>query len=58
MSNNFLLLDLPGNLFEFSKPGAKHPVSPRYFQRLGHFAPLSFSAFGGKIHATRCAGGR
>jgi len=50
MSNNFLLLDLPGNLFGFSKP--------RYFQRLGHFAPLSFTAFGGKIHGTRCAGGR
>jgi hypothetical protein len=25
---------------------------------LGHFAPLSFSAYGGKIQATRCAGGR
>jgi len=27
-------------------------------QRLGHFAPLSFTAYGGKIQATRCAGGR
>ena len=27
-------------------------------QRLGHFAPLSFAASGGKIQATRCAGGR
>jgi hypothetical protein len=27
-------------------------------QRLGHFAPLSFTAFGSKIQATRCAGGR
>jgi hypothetical protein len=42
----------------FSKPGAKHPVQPRYFQRLGRFAPLSFPAFGGKIQATRFAGGR
>jgi hypothetical protein len=31
---------------------------PRCFQRLGHFAPLSFTACGGKIQATRCAGGR
>ena len=45
-------------LFGFSKPGAKHPVSPRCFQRLGHFAPLFFTAYGGKIQATRCAGGR
>jgi len=28
------------------------------FQRLGHFAPLSFTAYGGKIKATRFAGGR
>jgi hypothetical protein len=42
----------------FSKPGAKHPVPPRCFQRLGHFAPLSFTAYGGKIQATRFAGGR
>ena len=27
-------------------------------QRLGHFAPLSFTAYGGKIQATRYAGGR
>jgi hypothetical protein len=27
-------------------------------QRSGHFVPLSFTAFGGKIQATRCAGGR
>jgi hypothetical protein len=27
-------------------------------QRLGHFAPLSFPAYGGKIQATRRAGGR
>ncbi len=27
-------------------------------QRLGHFAPLSFPAYGGKIQATRSAGGR
>jgi hypothetical protein len=27
-------------------------------QRLGHFAPLFFTACGGKIQATRCAGGR
>jgi len=27
-------------------------------QRLGHFAPLSFTAYGGKIQATRFAGGR
>jgi hypothetical protein len=27
-------------------------------QRLGHFVPLSFSASGGKIQATRYAGGR
>jgi len=25
---------------------------------LGHFAPLSFTAYGGKIQATRYAGGR
>ena len=31
---------------------------PRCFQRLGHFAPLYFSAYGGKIQATRCAVGR
>jgi hypothetical protein len=36
----------------FSKPGASHPVSPRCSQRLGHFAPLSFPADGGKIQAT------
>jgi glycerol-3-phosphate acyltransferase PlsY len=42
----------------FSKPGALHPVPPRCFQRLGHFAPLYFSAYGGKIQATRCAVGR
>jgi hypothetical protein len=27
-------------------------------QRSGHCVPLSFAAFGGKIQATRCAGGR
>jgi hypothetical protein len=27
-------------------------------QRPGHFAPLSFTAYGGKIQATRYAGGR
>ena len=27
-------------------------------QRMGHFAPLSFPDYGGKIQATRCAGGR
>jgi hypothetical protein len=27
-------------------------------QRLGHYAPLSFAAYGGKIQATRYAGGR
>jgi hypothetical protein len=27
-------------------------------QRLGRFAPLSFPAYGGKIQATRFAGGR
>jgi len=32
----------------FFKPGASHPVSPRCFQRLGHFAPQSFTAFGGQ----------
>jgi hypothetical protein len=26
-------------------------------QRLGHFMPLSFTAYGGKIQATRFAGG-
>jgi hypothetical protein len=45
-------------LIGFSKPGAKHPVSPRCLQRLGHCVPLSFTAFGGKIQATRFAGGR
>ncbi|MGD8962194.1 MAG: hypothetical protein PVF29_15985 [Desulfobacterales bacterium] len=29
-----------------------------YPQRSGHCVPLSFTAFGGKIQATRCAGGR
>jgi hypothetical protein len=33
-------------------------VPPRCFQRLGHFAPLSFTAYGGKIQTTRFAGGR
>jgi hypothetical protein len=33
-------------------------TKPRYFQRLGHFAPLSLNAFGDKSQATRCAGGR
>jgi hypothetical protein len=28
------------------------------FQRFGHCLPLFFAAFGGKIQATRCAGGR
>jgi len=37
-------------LIGFSKPGC--------FQRLGRFAPLSFTAYGGKIQATRFAGGR
>jgi len=41
----------------FSKPGALNPVSPRCFQRLGHCVPLSFTAFVGKIQATRFAGG-
>jgi len=27
-------------------------------QRLGHFVPLSFTAYGGKRQATRYAGGR
>jgi xanthine dehydrogenase molybdopterin-binding subunit B len=27
-------------------------------QRSGHWVPLYFSAYGGKIQATRCAGGR
>ena len=45
-------------LIGFSKPGASHPVPPRCFQRLGHFVPLSFAAYGGKIQATRYAGGR
>jgi hypothetical protein len=27
-------------------------------QRLGHFAPLSCAAYGGKIQATRYTGGR
>jgi hypothetical protein len=45
-------------LIGFSKPGVPHTVSPRCFQRLGYFAPLSFPAYGGKIQATRCAGGR
>ena len=31
---------------------------PRCFQRLGHCVPLSFTASGGKIQATRCAGSR
>jgi hypothetical protein len=31
---------------------------PRCFQRLGYFAPLSFPTHGGKIQATRYAGGR
>jgi len=39
-----------GALMEFSKP--------RCFQRLGHFVPLSFTAFGGKIQAARYGGGR
>jgi len=30
----------------------------RCFQRSGHCVPLSFTAFGGKIQATRYAGGR
>jgi len=50
--------DFFGALIGFSKPGASHPVPPRCFQRLGHFAPLSFTAYGGKIQATRFAGGR
>jgi hypothetical protein len=42
----------------FSKPGALHE-NPRFHpQRLGRFAPLSFIAYGGKIQATRVAGGR
>ncbi|MGD9226035.1 MAG: hypothetical protein PVF26_05995 [Desulfobacterales bacterium] len=35
-----------------------HAVPPRCFQRLGHFAPLSFTAYGSNIQATRCADGR
>jgi hypothetical protein len=46
------------SLIGFSKPGVLHPVPPRCFQRLGHFAPLSFTADGGKIQATRFARGR
>jgi len=37
---------------------ALQAVSPLCFQRLGHFAPLPFTAVGGKIQATRCADGR
>ena len=33
-------------------------VSPRCLQRSGHCAHLSFTAVGGKIQATRFAGGR
>ena len=43
----------------FSKPGAlreKPRFHPRCFQRLWHFAALPFTATGGKIQATRCAG--
>jgi hypothetical protein len=39
----------------FSKPGALRPVSPA---TIGAFVSLSFAAFGAKIQATRCAGGR
>jgi len=45
-------------MIEFSKPGAKHLVSTFPPQRLGHFAPLSFTTDGRKFHATRCAGER
>jgi len=38
-----------------SKPGASHPVPPATIGALR--APV-FSAFGGKIQATRWAGGR
>ncbi|MGD8993442.1 MAG: hypothetical protein PVI00_18435 [Desulfobacterales bacterium] len=41
-------------LIGFSKPGALHPVSPATIGALR--VPLSFTAFGGKIQATRCAG--
>jgi hypothetical protein len=34
----------------------KSTVPPCYLQRLRHFAPLSFPAYGGKIQATYCAG--
>jgi len=45
-------------LIGFSEAGALHPVSPLCFQRFGHCVPLSFAAVGGKIQATRFAGGR
>jgi hypothetical protein len=49
---------IQAQMIGLSKPGALHPVSPRCFQRPGHCVPLYFAAFGGKIQATRCAGGR
>jgi hypothetical protein len=55
---NKRLLKTIGFAIGFSKPGALHE-NPRFHpQRLGRFAPLSFTAYGGKIQATRVAGGR
>jgi hypothetical protein len=45
---HLLLLDFPNRVFR----------TRFHRQRLGHFAPLSFPAYGGKIQATRYAGGR
>jgi hypothetical protein len=48
---------IDGSFIGFSK--SRHGgIPPRCFQRLGHFAPMSFAAYGGKIQATRFAGGR
>jgi hypothetical protein len=33
-------------------------VMPDWVFQTGHFAPLSFPAYGGKIQATHCAGSR
>ena len=43
------------SLIGFSKPSASHSVPPT---TIGHFVPLSFTAYCGKIQNTRCAGGR
>jgi hypothetical protein len=43
-------------LIGFSKPGASHPVPPATIGALR--APVFYTAYGGKIQATRYAGGR